>query len=99
MMVKVISTIIVVFLFIVFNLKDFDNVLNHGEDEFIQRENSGGSAVIATFLFIMFLLELYGVLNLASLFITYIIYFIAYTVIFFKLKKIRDDKEVSKFID
>ena len=90
MLLKVLLTIIVFLLFIIFNIKDFNNLLNHGEKSFIQGKRTGGSAIFHTFFQLGFLSLVYDLRNIESFVVIYVIYLIVYTIIFFKIKKYKE---------
>ena len=93
---KIIGFIIVFSFIILFNIKDFNNLLNEKCEEYIQPRKMGGSGVFITLMLIGLLLVILDIKKTELLFVFWAAYLIIYTLIFFKIKNIikrRKDEE------
>ncbi len=84
---RVISFIIILFLMIMLNLKDFINLLNDRTDRYIQRY----SGMLSSLVGLMYLVLKYDLRKIE--FLIYGIYIAIYTLLYFKIKKIREGRK------
>ncbi len=93
MLVRVICFIISLFLVIVFTLADFDNLLNKGEDKYIQRY----SGMLNSCILLMIIPPLvFGLMGEVGVWITCtleVVYITIYTWIYFKIRKIKEERK------
>ena len=93
---KIICFIVVFILIIIFNIKDFNNLLNEKCDDYVQPRKLGGSGVFVSLMLIGLLLVIVEAKKTELLFILWVVYIFIYTLIFFKIKNIikrRKDKK------
>lgn len=83
---KVIGFIIILFLIIILNVKDFINLLNDRTDRYIQRY----SGMLSSLVGLMYYVLKYDLRKIE--FLVYGIYIIIYTFLYFKIKKLKNEK-------
>ncbi len=88
-MTRVIGIIVVIFFIIMLNLRDFDNLLNRGASAYIQYY----SGMLASNILLLALAMLIGIEDVAVILFICVIYIIIYTLIYFKVKKIKKERE------
>lgn len=84
---RVISFIIILFLMIMLNLKDFINLLNDRTDRYIQRY----SGMLSSLTGLIYLVLKYDLRKIE--FLIYGIYIAIYTLLYFNIKKIREGRK------
>lgn len=93
MLGRLVIFLIILFLIIVFNLYDFDNLLNKGEDRYVQRYSGmlGSCFCVMTIPPLVFGLK--GEVGIWLIVILEVVYITIYTWIYFKIRKIKEEKE------
>ncbi len=88
--------IVLIFIFVA-NAHDFDNLLNHGEDDYIQRYPGVlyTSAILMTIPMLVFDLRVEE--GLITLIILEVVYITIYTLAYFRIKKIKEEKRKNKY--
>ena len=84
---KVIGSVIILFLMIVLNVKDFINLLNNGTNRYIQRY----SGMLCTLVGLVGFVYKFNLRKIE--FLVYGIYIAIYTLIYFKIKKIKEERK------
>lgn len=92
MLGRIIFFIIILFLIIVFSLYDFDNLLNKGEDRYIQRYSSMLSSCFCVMTIPPFVFDLMGEVGVYLIIILEMVYITIYTWIYFKIRKIKEKR-------
>ena len=93
---KIIGFIVVVIFIILFNIKDFNNLLNEKCEGYVQPIKLGGSGVFVSIMLIGLLLVIVEATKPELLFILWGVYIFIYSFIYFKIKNIikrRKDKK------
>ncbi len=88
-MTRVIGIIVVIFFIVMLNLLDFDNLLNRGESAYIQRF----SGMLVSHALLIALAMIIGIEDVAVILFICVIYIIIYTLIFFKIKRIKEERK------
>lgn len=86
---KVIVFVVVLFLIIVFNLFDFDRLLNGGTDDYIQVE----SGLLKTLCWLFVFVIIFDIKRVSLVIILYGSYIAIYTLLYLKIKKFKKEKE------
>ena len=87
MLDKVIGSMIILFLMIVQNVKDFINLLNNGTNRYIQRY----SGMLCSLVGLMYFVYKFDLRKIE--FMVYGIYIAIYTLLYFKIKKIKEERK------
>ena len=91
----IIFLIILIYIFVA-NAHDFDNLLNHGENDYIQRYPGVLATVVVLMTIPMLVFDLRGTEGIITLIILEVAYITIYTLVYFRIKKqkeeIRNDK-------
>lgn len=86
---KVIGFIIVLIVIILINLYDFDRLLNGGTSDYIQRY----SGMLITLCLLFFFVIIFDIKQIESIIILYVSYIAVYTLLYFKIIKIKKERE------
>lgn len=92
MMGKLVIFLVILFLVIVFSLYDFDNLLNKGEDRYIQRYSGILSSCFCVMMIPPFAFGLTGDVGGFLTIILEVVYITIYTCIYFKIRKIKEER-------
>ena len=84
---EVIYSMIILFVIIVLNVKDFINLLNDGTDRYIQRY----SGMLGTLVGLTHFIFKFDLIKIE--FLIYGIYITIYTFLYFKIKKIKEERK------
>ena len=95
MMGKLVIFLVILFLVIVFSLYDFDNLLNKGEDRYIQRYSGMLSSCFCVMMIPPFAFGLKGDVGVFLIIIFEVIYITIYTWIYIKIRKIKEERKNS----
>ena len=96
MLGRLVIFIIIIFLIVVFNLADFDNLLNKGEDKYIQRYSGMLNSCFLLMIIPTLVLGLKFEVGVWILCILEVVYITIYTRIYFKIRKIKEERKNNK---
>lgn len=90
---KVIGLLVIIFLIIVFNLHDFDNLLNKGVNDYIQRYSGMLNTCVALVIIPSLIFPVRYEVGKWIILSLEVVYIAIYTWIYFKIKKIKEERE------
>ncbi len=89
---KLVIFLVILFLVIVFSLYDFDNLLNKGEDRYIQRYSGMLNSCCCVMMIPPYAFGLTGDVGVFIIIICEVVYITIYTCIYFKIRKIKEER-------